>query len=219
MKSFPLGITGHNQGALDTAIEKGRQVVMAVRAPGLLPVWISVGVLAGVAAVVLRRHWEANMRSSTANTASGEDRLVADVMVTEVQAVGPDATVLEVARLMRHQNVGVLPIVQDGKVIGVITDRDLVVRALARDDIEPSRLRVIDCATRDPVLGHPNWMLERALLVMAEQQIGRLPIVDDDGRLVGLVTLSSVALRSQKADAAMVAAKKISRRSARTRAA
>jgi CBS domain-containing protein len=203
MKHVTSGITGLGRMALGTGLAK--------RQPGLAPVWIMAAAMAGLAAVVLRR------RHPTPSTPSEDSRRVADVMVTDVQTIGPEVTLVEAAQLMRRENVGALPIVQDGKVIGVITDRDLVVRALARDDVEPSQVRVMDCATRDPVLGHPDWMLERALLVMAEQQIGRLPVVDDDGQLVGLVTVSSVALRSQKADAALVAAKKISTRSARAR--
>jgi CBS domain-containing protein len=206
-------INDHNRGALEMGIERGRQALKDMSLLGLAPVWMAAGALAGLAAVVLRS------RHPTASTPSEDSRRVADVMITDVQAVEPDVTLVEAAQLMRQENVGVLPIVQDGRVIGVITDRDLVVRALAKDGVDPSSVRVMDCATRDPILGHPNWVLERALLVMAEQQIGRLPVVDDNDQLVGLVTLSSIALRSQQADAAMVAAKKISSRSARGRAA
>ena len=99
--------------------------------------------------------------------------------------------------------------------IRALVARGVEVRALARSDVDPSMTTVMDCATRDPVVGHPGWTLEKALLVMAEQQVGRLPVVDDSGRLIGLVTLSSVALRSQKTDETMAAARKISRRSAK----
>lgn len=213
MKSVNGDITDHSRGAREMGIERGRQALKNIGPLGLAPVWIAAGALAGLAAVVLRS------RHPTTSTPSEGSRRVADVMITDVQAIAPDVTLVEAARRMHQENVGVLPIVQDGRVIGVITDRDLVVRALTKDDIDPSSVRVMDCATRDPVLGHPSWMLERALLVMAEQQIGRLPVVDDAGQLVGLITLSSVALRSQKTEEAMVAAKKIASRSARGRTA
>jgi CBS domain-containing protein len=210
MKHFASGLIGAGRVA-NARSQEGRQGFEPVRSFGLAPVWIAAAALAGVAVGILRgRHASAVMPSA-------DSRRVADVMVREVHTIEPHVTLVEAAQLMRQENVGALPIVQDGKVIGLITDRDLVVRALARGDVELSRVPVMDCATRDPVLGHPGWMLERALLIMAEHQIGRLPVVDDNGLLVGLVTLSSVALRSQKADAAMVAGMKISSRSARTR--
>ena len=197
---------------LGTAVKKSRSAPTGVRPLAFAPLWIMTGALAGLAAAVLR-----GRRSNV--SAHDDDPRVADVMVTDVHTVDPDATIGEVAQRMWQENVGMLPIVQDGRVIGVITDRDLVVRGLAKDGIDPTPMRVMDCATRDPILGRPNWMLERALLVMAEQQIGRLPVVDDNGQLVGLITLGSIALRSPKAEGAMVTAKKISSRSARAKAA
>jgi CBS domain-containing protein len=204
--------TDYWRRVLGTDMKWGRQAPTGLRALAFAPVWIAAGALAGLAAAVLRG------RRSTVSAHDTNPR-VGDVMVTDVHTVDPDITVVEAAQRMWRENVGILPIVQDGRVIGVVTDRDLVVRALVKDGIDPTSMRVMDCATRDPILGRPSWTLERALLVMAEQQIGRLPVVDDNGQLVGLITLSSVALRSPKAEGAMVAAKKISSRSARAKAA
>jgi CBS domain-containing protein len=204
--------TDYWRRVLGTDTTLGRPAPTGLRALAFAPVWIAAGALAGLAAAVLR-----GGRSTV--SAHDNNPRVGDVMVTDVHAVDPDVTVVEAAQRMWRENVGILPIVQDGRVIGVVTDRDLVVRALVKDGIDPTSMRVMDCATRDPILGRPSWTLERALLVMAEQQIGRLPVVDDNGQLVGLITLSSVALRSPKAEGAMVAAKKISSRSARAKAA
>jgi CBS domain-containing protein len=140
-------------------------------------------------------------------------------MVSDVHTLHPDATVLEAAQSMRQKNVGVLPITDAGQVIGVVTDRDLVVRVLAKAGMDPAAVRVRECATANPVVARDDWTPERALLVMAEQQIGRLPVVDERGRLAGMVTLSSLALRSQRPDETLAAARKVSLRSAREDAA
>src|SRR5262245_45693713 len=211
MKSHACSTTSSWRRILDT-VRSSRPAPIEARPIVVAPWWLAAGALAGLTAAVLRG------RRATAS-AQANNRRVADVMVTDVHAVDPEVTVAEAAHRMWQENVGMLPIVQNSRVIGVITDRDLVVRVLAKDGIDPTRLRVMDCATRDPILGRPSWMLERALLVMAEQQIGRLPVVDDNGQLVGLITLSSVLLRSSKTDGAMVTAKKISSRSARAKAA
>jgi CBS domain-containing protein len=175
--------------------------------------WIGAGLLVGVVSLVLssRRQRE---------SLDGQDRRrLRDVMITDVHAIEPDTTVVEAAEQMRQKNVGVLPIVDNDQVIGVITDRDLVVRVLAKRGADPATIRAVDCATKTPILAKPDWTPERALLVMAEQQIGRLPVVDDGGRLIGMVTLSSLALRSQKPDETLAAARKVSLRSAREDAA
>ena len=111
-------------------------------------------------------------------------------------------------------NVGVLPIVDNDRIVGVVTDRDLVVRALARGaDVSTTRVR--DCASTTVVSARPHWSLDEALRVMAECRIGRLPVVDDDKTVIGMVTLSSLALRSPRDDETLQAAREVSRRSTR----
>jgi CBS domain-containing protein len=136
---------------------------------------------------------------------------VQDVMIRDIVTIDPSATLVEAAQRMREANVGMLPVVRDGEVRGVITDRDVVVRAIARD-ADLGMLHVGDCATAEPVCAHPDWDVERARETMARGQIGRLPVVDE-GRLVGVVTLSSLALRSDDDDRTLEAAKAVSRRS------
>ena len=139
---------------------------------------------------------------------------IEDVMVTEVETIEPSATLVDAAHRMRDANVGMLPIVEGGRVSGVITDRDIVVRAVARD-VNPASVRVADCATSEPVCAQPDWDLEHAMTVMADRQIGRLPVVDAAGTLVGVVTLSSLALRSHEREETLDAAQEVARRSAR----
>jgi CBS domain-containing protein len=140
---------------------------------------------------------------------------VRDVMVHEVVTIEPSASLAEAAQRMREANVGILPVVEDGEVRGVITDRDLVVRALAKDADLTSTV-VGDCATADPVVAHPDWNLDRAMETMARAQVGRLPVVENDNTLTGIVTLGSLALRSKQDRETLQAAKAVSRRSVKS---
>ena len=158
---------------------------------------------AAVAALILRR------RSRTSG------RTVGDVMVDDVLTVDASAPLWKAAQLMRDGNVGVLPVVEDGKLRGIVTDRDLVIRGLA-EGADPTGLHVGDCATWDIVCARSESPVEEAMEVMAECQIGRLPVVDQDSHVVGIVTLSSLALRSRKKDDALVTAQAVSQRSARS---
>jgi CBS domain-containing protein len=139
---------------------------------------------------------------------------VEDVMVEDVVTIDGGATLGEAAQRMRDANVGILPVIEDGRVRGVITDRDLVVRGMARG-LDPARAHVTEAATRNPVCARPEWSLDRALRVMADEQVGRLPVCDADERVVGMVTLSSVALRAREDEEALETAQQVSRRSAR----
>src|SRR5262245_6747496 len=137
---------------------------------------------------------------------------IRDVMIRDVVAIEPSASLAEAAKLIRQANVGILPVVEEGQVCGVITDRDLVVRALAFDaDLRATP--VGECATGDPVVAHPDWDLDQAMETMARAQIGRLPVIDDDNKLAGMVTLGSLALRAKKDKETLAAAKAVSRRS------
>lgn len=140
---------------------------------------------------------------------------VKDVMVKSVIAIESSASLMEAAEKMRQANVGVLPVVEDGTVRGLITDRDLVVRAMARG-ADPRATRVGECQTDDVVCARPEWDLHEAMERMAESQVGRLPVVDDGGRLLGIVTLGSLALRAEQDDQTLDTAKEVSRRSARS---
>ena len=140
---------------------------------------------------------------------------VRDVMVRDVIAIDPSASLAEAAQLMRQANVGILPVVEEGQVCGVITDRDLVVRALAVG-ADLASTPVGECATGDPVVAHPDWNLDQAMDTMARAQIGRLPVIDDDNELAGIVTLGSLALRAKKDKETLAAAKEVSRRSVKS---
>jgi len=135
-------------------------------------------------------------------------------MVTDVVTVAPSATLVEAARAMERANVGMLPVVDGSQVKGVITDRDIVVRAVARD-VDLPNTRVDQCLTANVVYAKRDWSTDRAMKAMADARVGRLPVVDEADRLIGIVTLSSMAFRAPEQSEALDTSKEVSRRSAR----
>jgi CBS domain-containing protein len=146
--------------------------------------------------------------------AIGPETLVREIMVTDVVTIHADATLFDAARLMRDANVGMLPVVSQDRLHGVVTDRDLVVRAMAAG-VEPGAVPVRDCLTDQVSAAGPDWTTDRAMQTMATAKLGRLPVVDDRQRVVGVVTLSSLVLRGRNREEALETAKEVSRRSAR----
>jgi len=140
---------------------------------------------------------------------------VNEVMIRDVVTIDASGTLLEAAELMRDVNVGMLPVMDEDVIRGIVTDRDLVVRAMTRD-VRPSEVRVSECLSAPPRCAEPGWTVDEAMEEMARQQVGRLPIVDPGGRIIGVVTLSSLALRSPRQQEALETAQEVSRRSART---
>jgi CBS domain-containing protein len=139
---------------------------------------------------------------------------VQDIMVRDVVTIDASATLLEAARLMRDANVGMLPVMEAGVVRGIVTDRDLVVRAMSQA-IHPSGVSVSECLSEPPRCAEPDWSLDEAMDEMAQQQVGRLPVVDSAGGVIGVVTLSSLALRSRKQQETLETAQEVARRSER----
>jgi CBS domain-containing protein len=139
---------------------------------------------------------------------------VQDVMVSRVVTIEPSASLADAARAMKEANVGMLPVIDDGRVTGVITDRDIVVRGIARA-VDVSSTAVGDCLSSEVICARPEWTTDHAMKAMGDAQIGRLPVVDSEDRLVGVVTLSSMAFRAPDKGEALETAQEVSRRSAR----
>ena len=93
--------------------------------------------------------------------------------------------------MRKSEDVGSLPIVQEGQLVAVLTDRDIVVRAVA-ESVDPSATKVGDIASRQPVTIEPDQNLDEALALMARAQVRRLPVVQN-GRLVGVLAQADVA--------------------------
>jgi CBS domain-containing protein len=169
-------------------------------------VWIAVGVAAAMGVVLAQRG---------AIPGLSRRRRVRDVMVRHVLTIDSSATLREAAQRMREENVGMLPVVDSGRLRGILTDRDIVVRAVVRGG-DVGLMRVEECATMDVACARPDWSVDEAMRLMSNRQIGRLPVLDRDDRVVGIVSLSSIALRSADEDDALDTARDVSRRSARS---
>jgi CBS domain-containing protein len=118
---------------------------------------------------------------------------ISEVMTTRPRAVEPQTSVREAARLMESEDVGSLPVVQDGaRLVGVVTDRDIAVRVVARG-LDAEGTIVADIASRDVVTLTPDDDLDDALALMARAQVPHLPVATRDDELVGVVSQADVA--------------------------
>ena len=120
---------------------------------------------------------------------------VREVMTTNPRCVSPNDSIQSAARIMREEDTGVVPIVEDGRPVGVITDRDIVLRAVA--DGSQANKPVREIATSDLVFATPDMSTREATKIMSERQIRRLPVVEGD-RLVGIVSLGDIAVKEGK---------------------
>lgn len=116
---------------------------------------------------------------------------IRELMTENPATCAPDATVLDAAKMMAGKEVGPLPVVEGERLVGMVTDRDLVVRVLAEEK-DPGSTAIGDIASRDLVVVSPDGDLDDALKLMARHQVRRLPVVDGD-RIVGILAQADVA--------------------------
>jgi len=121
---------------------------------------------------------------------------VRDAMTEDPRSIGASVSVVEAARLMREQHIGSLPVTEDERLVGMITDRDITTRVVAESAV-PESTSVGDVYSRDLISVEPNSDLEEALRLMARHQVRRLPVVEN-GRLVGMVAQADVALKENE---------------------
>jgi CBS domain-containing protein len=119
---------------------------------------------------------------------------VAEVMTRGVRSMSPDESVVLAAQTMDELNVGVIPVVDGEKVIGMVTDRDIVVRGVALER-DPKTLKLADVMSAHVRCVREGDEVEAVLAQMAEAQIRRMPVVDGNERLVGIVSLGDVAAK------------------------
>jgi CBS domain-containing protein len=118
---------------------------------------------------------------------------VRDVMTARPRSAAPDTPLSQVAQLMDNQDIGAIPILDEDRLVGMITDRDIVVRGVAKEkDLRGMSSREI--ASGELVTVGPDQDLSDALHLMAQHQVRRLPVVDDENRLVGVVSQADIAL-------------------------
>ena len=120
-----------------------------------------------------------------------DEHTIQDAMTASPTTVESGTTAQEAARTMGTENVGSLPIVDDGRLVGVVTDRDLAIRVLAEG--KTGDTPVGEIASKDVVTIDPQQSLEEAARLMAEHQLRRLPVVEEDGKLVGILAQADLA--------------------------
>jgi CBS domain-containing protein len=119
-------------------------------------------------------------------------RFVKEIMTTSVVTVNDGATIPEAAKIMSDRGVGCLVVKREEKVVGILTERDIVVRAIARD-VDLSATKVEDIMSKEVVVCSPNMRIVEVAKIMGEKKIRRLPVIDE-GKLVGIVTAYDVAV-------------------------
>jgi CBS domain-containing protein len=117
---------------------------------------------------------------------------IRDFMTSNPCTIDADKSVAYAAKMMRDEDVGLAPIVEGEKLVGMLTDRDIAVRVAAQGR-DPDQVRVRDVASKKLVTIDPQQDLDEALRIMAKHQVRRLPVVEEDGRLVGVVAQADVA--------------------------
>ena len=122
---------------------------------------------------------------------------VHEVMTDRPRVVTPETTVAEAAQHMKSDDIGSLPILEGEQLAGMVTDRDIVIRAVAEGK-DPRGMPVREVASRELVTVNAGEDLSNALQLMASQQVRRLPVVDDDGRLVGILAQADVAVEAKE---------------------
>ena len=129
---------------------------------------------------------------------------VAEVMTRDVRTMRPDDSVVDAARCMDELNVGVIPVCEGDRLVGMVTDRDIVVRGVAQQG-EVRNMKLADVMSANVRCAREEDDVDRVLSEMAEAQIRRLPVVDDEQHLVGIVTLGDIAAKNpdDEADVAM----------------
>ena len=120
---------------------------------------------------------------------------IRDIMTTGVELVHPDTTLRDAAQKMRDADTGFLPVGEDDRLVGTLTDRDITIRAVAEGQ-DPNSAKVRDAMSENLVYCFDDQDSSEAAELMAEKQLRRLPILSRDKRLVGVVSLGDLATRT-----------------------
>ncbi|HXT01936.1 MAG TPA: CBS domain-containing protein [Elusimicrobiota bacterium] len=120
---------------------------------------------------------------------------IKDLMTVDAEVLDPGSTVEEAAQAMADADVGSLPVLRRGKVVGMLTDRDIAVRVVA-EGLAPRETKIEQVMTSDVVSCSEDDDVETAARIMSENQIRRLVVVDDAGEFAGIVALADLALRT-----------------------
>ena len=123
---------------------------------------------------------------------------IREIMTSNPTTIAADESITRAARMMRDEDVGIAPIVEADRLVGTVTDRDIAIRVVAEGK-DPETTPVGEIASKDLVTVDPEQDLDEALRLMGQHQVRRLPVVEEDGRLVGIVAQADVALEADAA--------------------
>ena len=132
-----------------------------------------------------------------------------DLMSRDVKVVGPDVTIADAARMMRDGDFGMLPVSDNDRMIGTISDRDIAIRAVAEGKGADTKVR--DVMSEGIAWAYEDDSVEKAAQLMSERQVRRLPVVDRDKRLIGIVALGDFAVERSQIQPAAQALSEISK--------
>jgi CBS domain-containing protein len=124
---------------------------------------------------------------------------VRDIMTSDVETASPDTTLEEIASMMKTQDVGSIPVVEDEELVGIITDRDIVVRCIAEGK-DATETTAEDVLSEDLETASPDMDVDEAAQLMSRRQIRRLPVVEDN-RLVGMLSLGDISVKGDEDEA------------------
>jgi CBS domain-containing protein len=119
---------------------------------------------------------------------------VSDVMTRGVRSLSPTDTMVRAAQAMDEMNIGVIPVCDGDKLVGMVTDRDIVVRAVAQE-LDGKSTRLVDIMSTNVRCATADQDIDAVLKTMADAQIRRMPVVDRDQKLIGIVSLGDIAVK------------------------
>lgn len=125
------------------------------------------------------------------------DQDIRDVMSRDPQVMPVNASVMDAARAMRDQDIGDVIVMENDQLCGILTDRDIVVRALALGH-DPSATAIGDVCSRELTTVLPTDSVAHAVKLMRDKAIRRLPVVEPDGQVVGIISLGDVAVERDR---------------------
>lgn len=117
---------------------------------------------------------------------------ITDLMTANPCSIDVDKSVAYAAKMMRDEDVGLAPIVEGDQLVGTVTDRDIAIRVVAEGK-DPESTTVREIASTELVTIDPQQDLDEAVRLMAQHQVRRLPVVEEDGRLVGVLAQADIA--------------------------
>ena len=118
-----------------------------------------------------------------------------EIMTGNVKTANREMSLQEVARLMREGDMGAMPVVEDNKLVGIVTDRDIVVRAIA--DGREASTAIGDVMTTEIFSVKPDDFVFEAIRLMGDKQVRRIPVITENGELAGIIAMADIALEME----------------------